>query len=73
MLLEEYKKNPKIEKYFKLVLKLAMGILEMFTSEKIDKNTLFFELLDIENAFYSNLRNLLEAMLAFAYKDNNNM
>lgn len=73
MLTEESQHNLHIKKYFMLVLKLSTEILEMFTSDKIDKTTLFFDLLDIENAFYANLRNILEAILAFVYKENTKM
>lgn len=73
MLCKELNQNSNIQKYFKLALNLAVDVLKMFTSDKIDKSRLFFDLLDIENIFYSNTRNILEAILCFSYKENDDV
>lgn len=42
----------------------------MFTTDHIDKTTLFFVLLDIENVLISHTMDMVTCMIAFSFEDN---
>lgn len=69
MLFEQSKEDPELMRYLESALIVASRILYQFTTDTINKNLLFFDLLDIENIYFAHSKSLLINMLAFTYKD----
>lgn len=69
MLYESCKQDPEMERYMESALIIASRILYQFTTDTINKNLLFFDLLDIENVLFSHSKTLLVNMLVFTYRN----
>lgn len=61
--------DPSIKHYLMSSINIASRILFQFTIDKIDKNMIFFDLLDLENIMFSNSISLMTCMLYFTYKE----
>lgn len=58
-----------MKRYMESALIIASRILYQFTTDTINKNLLFFDLLDIENVLFAHSKTLLVNMLVFTYRD----
>jgi hypothetical protein len=70
MLFESSQTNKQIQRYIESCLLVASRILYQFTTDKINKDGIFFDLLDIENILFAHTKSLLLAMLKFTWKEN---
>lgn len=68
MIFDGFLKDPELRRYVESSLVIASRVLEQFTTDKINKNLLFFDLLDIESILFANSKSLLINMLVFTYR-----
>lgn len=69
MLFECSQSDPSIYHYLIASMHISSRILLQFTIDKIDKNMIFFDLLDLENIMFSNSIGLMTSMIYFTYKE----
>ena len=68
MIFDGFLIDPELRRYVESSLVIASRVLEQFTTDKINKNLLFFDLLDIESILFANSKSLLINMLVFTYR-----
>ena len=73
MLCECSQTDATIKHYLLASMHISSRILLQFTIDKIDKNMIFFDLLDLENIMFSNSIGLMTSMLYFTYRDEENV
>ena len=61
------------DRFLTTILNIASKILFQFTVDHLNKDHIFFDLLDIEVALHASTINQLVSMLHFTYKDHPDM